>query len=148
MKTKSKTKPKPKKLGVAMNASAAAARTGLSLAQIKAAKAGGCDAFKPNGRINCDELLDWMRLHPDVLEMHGQLDKHVEEALRIRVDRLTREVRLAVLQKKFISRDEVGRRLLALGTEQKAILNDALPDRPELVDAICARMRALVEEWA
>lgn len=140
-------KPKAKKIGTAMNAEAASSLTGFSSDQINAARDAGCRAFHPSGRIDCDELVNWMAVHPEVVDMHGKVDKRVEETLRIRVDRLWREEKLKAVQKKNIPRVEIGRRLMRLAKDQKDLLNQSLPEQPELVDRICRQMQQLVEEW-
>jgi hypothetical protein len=93
----SKKKEILKSLGWAGNARAAASKTKLTLEQVKAAKDAGCPAFHPSGRIECDKLIE-------IVGLDGKVDKRLEEALRIRVDRMTRELRFGVLKGRLIDK--------------------------------------------
>jgi hypothetical protein len=100
----SKKKEILKSLGWAGNARAAASKTKLTLEQVKAAKDAGCPAFHPSGRIECDKLIEWVAANPEIVGLDGKVDKRLEEALRIRVDRMTRELRFGVLKGRLIDK--------------------------------------------
>lgn len=92
-------------IGIAANIRAASSKTKLSIEQIKAAKDAGCPAFHPSGRIDCDALIEYAAEHPGEVGIEdGTVNKHLEEALRVRVDRMTREVKLGILKKQLIDK--------------------------------------------
>ena len=64
--------PKKHQGSVSSSMKSAAGITGLSYRAIQAAKDGGCLAIKQNGRVNIDELTEWLSQHPEVLERAGE----------------------------------------------------------------------------
>jgi hypothetical protein len=82
-------KQKPKiKLGMATTLRAAAAKTGLPMYVIKGAQDKGCKAFKPNGRVDCDDLADFVAsMNVD----DSAPDFQLEKALDMRMNRKLKE---------------------------------------------------------
>ena len=96
-------KPKTEKADpeVVESLKAAAARTGETLATIKAAKAEGCPAFKPGNRIHIAELVAWLALHPEVRKKSAgtNLDNKIK-AERLRKFKMENDERDDLLVKK------------------------------------------------
>lgn len=81
-------KPKPKRR-IASTMAAAAAMTKLPMGEIRRAKASGCSAFKANGRIDCDLLVEFVATMPEV--DGSEPDYFVERARDIRANRMLKE---------------------------------------------------------
>lgn len=99
---KSKSKPK---LGIATKLQAAVSKTGLSVAVIKAAQSKGCDAFKPNGRIDCDKLVAFVADMPKPDD--SVPDYFMERARDIRANRMLKEQKLSERQKLVWPKDGI-----------------------------------------
>ena len=104
-----KPKKRTEKLGIAPTMAAAASITGLAPEIVSAAKEAGCEAFRSRGDVNCDVLMQWLAEHPEIAAETGVINKPLEEALKIRAERQTKEHKLAELKRKVIPIDEVKR---------------------------------------
>lgn len=78
----------------------AAAILGVDPEIVSAAKEAGCEAFRARGGVNCDVLLQWLSEHPEVGAATGVINKVLEEALKIRADRQTKEHKLAEMKRR------------------------------------------------
>lgn len=74
------------KLGIAQTQQAAVSITRLPWQVVQAVKAAGSKAFKANGRIDCDLLMDDAAMLPPV--EGAAVDFHTEKALDMRANRL------------------------------------------------------------
>jgi hypothetical protein len=88
---KTKTKPTTDTTVRAESIRSAVAMWGVTVADIKRAKTGGCTAFR-NGRIHRDELLPWLKDNP--VDLTAALDEMgwKERRLKAQVDKLEMEV--------------------------------------------------------
>jgi hypothetical protein len=88
---KTKTKPTTDTTVRAESMKAASSMYGVSVADIRRAKYGGCTAFR-NGRIHRDELLPWLAANP--VDTTVPLDEMgwKERRLKAQVDKLEMEV--------------------------------------------------------
>jgi hypothetical protein len=145
MKTKSNRS--HKKLGWASNAGAASAITGLSTEAIKQARKAGCPACKTSGRIQCDELIEWLAAHPECLEQAGEaVNLQVEKALLTRAERKLREHKLAVANAEYVSvacAEQIGSRL---GANIKQVVSTLHLCAPNVVGVSVAEAEARLKE--
>lgn len=101
---------------VVLNMTAAALKTGQRPEAIQAAKNAGCQAFKANGRIHCNDLVAWLDAHPEVTEGLADMpDARREKALLLQTERRNAEVDLAKTLRHLVSLDEVTAPLIGLG---------------------------------
>src|SRR5690242_16848395 len=99
-----------KGLKIAQSMAAAASELRLPVEVVQNAKNSGCGAFRDGGRIDCDALRAWLDADPTRYQLaNGQIDKRVEDALRIRADRQTREFKLQVLKEQYLHVDDIRR---------------------------------------
>lgn len=96
-----------KKLGYAKNHKAAQVITKLPFYEVKRAVAEGCPAFKPNGTVDCDELVRWVADNPPKDEDDGALNIHVERAKDIRANRMLKEQKYAEKAKQLLPKEKV-----------------------------------------
>lgn len=95
-----KTKSKPSKpaahvpLEVAANQKAASASWNVPLAVLKAAKAGGCKAFSPGGRIKRAEFFAWLRTHEGEAEQAVALDLAKADRQELENEKIRAQIRL------------------------------------------------------
>jgi hypothetical protein len=88
---KTKTKPTTDTTVRAESMKAASAMYGVSVADIRRAKYGGCTAFR-NGRIHRDELLPWLKDNPAKADEPLSEMGWKERRLKAQVDKLEMEV--------------------------------------------------------
>ena len=140
---------KTKKIGLAVSLKSAACVTGLSYRAVQAAKAAGCRAIKPSGRVNCDALLEWLASHPEILEASGdKIDRDVEITLRVRADREIREHRLALLRGEYISTHQVEMDVAAMiQTAKLVLLAGPSSLAPQVVGVSVQEAETLLKEW-
>lgn len=100
-------KSKPKKLGAAKTLRAAAGRTGLPPHVIQGAKDAGCPAFRSNGTVDCDELVEFVASQPPSTATDSEPDYYVERARDIRANRMLKEQRLAERSKELVPRERL-----------------------------------------
>lgn len=149
-----------KKSKIALNLSAAAARIGQPVMAAKMAKDAGCEAFKPNGRIDLPQLTAWLDRHPEIIEAVKNLpDAKAEKALTLRIDRQRAEVAFERELGSLISVADLTPALLSLGKTiagrlllipdrvgaKYAALNDAQAIREDLNNEIRKALRVLSE---
>jgi hypothetical protein len=79
------------KLGFAANKQAAAARCAISIESVDSAQKAGCTAFRSNGNVQCDELLQWISKNPESTNL-PPVDFKVERALKTRAERQLKEI--------------------------------------------------------
>lgn len=77
------------KIGIAKTLKAAIAMTKLPLNAVQTAKDKGCSAFRANGTVDCDELLDFVLKMPQPTE--AVPDYYLERALDIQANRKLKE---------------------------------------------------------
>jgi hypothetical protein len=99
---------KTTKIGIATTVKAAMAMTHLPIGAIKSAQAAGSKAFKANGRIDCDMLMDDVAQLPAVATTQG-VDYFTEKALAMRAERMLRESKLRERERDLLPRAEVER---------------------------------------
>lgn len=100
--------PVKSKRGIATTLKAACAKTGLSMHKVQIAKEAGCDAFKANGRIDCDLLLKFVDSQPQSSD-EGEIDFYEERARDLRITRMLKEQTYQERAKQLVSMDEVNR---------------------------------------
>jgi len=93
------------KLGFAPNKQAAAARCELTYGIVDAAQKAGCAAFRANGNVQCDELLDWIA--ENGTDDQESPDYHVERAKKTRAERMIKELALEEARKKLIAEESI-----------------------------------------
>jgi hypothetical protein len=109
MSSKKTTSPQ-EPLGIATTMSAAASRTGLPENKIKLAQKLGCMAFKTGGRIDCDELMEFVETDKKFLEhSEEKIDYQFEKALDVRANRKLKEQKLRERDKLLIPIETVRR---------------------------------------
>jgi hypothetical protein len=86
-KTHTVSKTEKKKLGIAKTMKAASAITGISLSRVRSAAAHGCKAFRSNGTVDCEALVDFIATMPD----EGPIDIDLEKARLMRANRMLKE---------------------------------------------------------
>jgi hypothetical protein len=124
MKHKKTTPPTKKELGTVSNLSAAEARTRLTRSTIVRCRDAGCEAFKPNGRIDCDALLKFAETLPDLAD-DDAVDYGLERAKKMRAERNLKEVQVAKLRGTLIDREKYVRFFTASILSCKFKLTDA-----------------------
>lgn len=87
----------------------AASKTGLEIEIVAAAKDAGCGAFRARGDVDCDALIAWLSEHPEIATSAGVINRNLEEALKIRADRMLKEHKLEVARRGVIPVDEMKR---------------------------------------
>lgn len=126
-----------KKLGVAPSLTAAANITQYPESVIATAREQGCEAFRANGDTDCDMLKEWLINHPEILEAAAkEVNYSIEEALKMRADRMLKEHKLAEAVRKVIPVDEMKRTLTKNVIAAKSRLQSG-----EKVIAMKAKMR-------
>lgn len=86
----------------AMNMKAAASMIpDCTEADVKRARDSGCDAWEANGRIDCDELEEWLEENPPP-SAEGIPVILIEDALAAKASREMKEEKLAILREKHI----------------------------------------------
>lgn len=102
-----KPKKKPKRR-LAATMQSAVSITGLSLEVVRNSKKAGCDAFKVNGNVDCDRLIEWLTEHKGILETSGDSPSfELERALKTRAERKLKEHDLELKQRNSIPTTEV-----------------------------------------
>jgi hypothetical protein len=94
------------KLGIATTMKAAVSITGLPIEILKTLQANGSKAFKANGRVDCDMALEEASHLP---QSPSSANYHVEQALKMRADRMLREQLYQERAKELWPRVEVKR---------------------------------------
>jgi hypothetical protein len=136
----------------------AISRTGLAESKVELAKKLGCPAFKQGSRVNCDELLAWIKDHPEIDQAPDTAAEAVEmrlktaRAAKAEKDTERASFELEVTQKKYWSRADVAATTEHISQHQRAVLQQKLETElpPKLVGldviAIAEMMRATVDE--
>lgn len=83
-----------KVIGFATTIQSASSKTGFPISVIKAAQSSGSEAFKTNGRIDCDRLIDAVGKLPKTKNA-SPVDYFVEKALGMKAKRQLDEQKLA-----------------------------------------------------
>ncbi len=115
-----KPKSKPSKpiavvaLEVAANQKAASASWGVPLAILKAAKAAGCPAFSPSGRINRTGFFEWLKSHEGEAGQAVALDLAKADRQELDNEKIRAQIRL------LRSRDERENRTLITMAEARS----------------------------
>lgn len=87
---------------------AASSITGLPFTTVQAAKRAGCDAFNPQGSVNCDRLIEWLADNKKILEQSGDNPNfEIERALKTRAERKLKEHDLELKRRNSIPTVEV-----------------------------------------
>lgn len=97
------------KIGIASSLKAAASKTKLPAHIIQKARSLGSDAFAPNGRIDCDALIEFVATMPETPGTSDAPDYYVERAKDVRANRLLKEQKLAERSKALIPFEAVRR---------------------------------------
>jgi hypothetical protein len=106
---KSKSKKTHEKPILAKTLRAAVSLTKLPAHVVQAAKSSGCQAFKPNGTVNCDELLAFVATQPQA--QNDVPNYFIERALDLRANRMLKEQKLREREKLLVPIEEVKRDL-------------------------------------
>jgi hypothetical protein len=106
MKKRSKGKAEKKPI-LAKTLRAAVALTKLPAHVVQAAKSAGCQAFKSNGTVNCEELLAFVATQPEAQK--DVPNYFVERALDLRANRLLKEQKLREREKLVVPLEDVKR---------------------------------------
>lgn len=94
MNAKKKTKPTAEPLEIAPNQTAAAASWDVPLAVLKAAKAAGCKAFSPGGRVNRKDFFAWLKTHEAEAQGAVALDLEKAERAELEKEKLRAQIQL------------------------------------------------------
>ena len=108
-------------LGTAQNQKAAASICGLSQGIVTAARDAGCPAFSRRGTVDCDALMEWVATHKDDLSK-DKVDYGLEKALKMRVERETKEFQLQVKRGQFVPLDKMLLFMSQLGHDLRTII--------------------------
>lgn len=147
MNPKTEIHTKPPNLGVAASMRAASAKTGFSFRAIQAAKQAGSSGFLGNGRIDCDQLVEWISDHPEILELAGErVNRDYELALKARADRRMKEHELAVQQGKYVLASDVEKWGNELGTSIRKIVSQIHLAAPNVVGVSVAEADSRLKE--
>jgi hypothetical protein len=140
---KKRTKKSTNKLGTATTLRACMVKTGLPLNAIKSAQAGACVAFKANGRIDCDELIEFIANHPPTDT--DAPDYFTERALSMRADRKLKEQKLKEREKLVVPVADVTRVWRTITISAKMKMNSATA---ELASLLAMRLALSNEQTA
>jgi phage terminase Nu1 subunit (DNA packaging protein) len=144
---KSQKHTRARRIGTAVSMKACAALTGLTFRAVQAAKDAGCPAIKQNGRVDCDALIKWLANHPQVLEGAGlQVNSDVEQALKIRADRMLREHKLAVLRGQYVLASDMQKAGAELGMAVRKIVEQIHLAAPTVVGVSVADAEARLKD--
>ncbi len=154
MHKKAKSEPKPTAaapLEIAPNQKAASASWDVPLAVLKAAKAAGCIAFSPGGRINRQEFLAWLKTHEAEAGQAVAMDLAKAEKAELEKEKLRAQIRL------LRSKDDRETRTVipietakAEWTRAVAIIQEeaALFMEKEAYHTFCVRVKSRIGEMA
>ena len=124
-----------KKHRIAASMGAAAAITKLPMPTIKAAKRAGCDAFNPQGSVDCDRLLEWLADNPQLAPDTGEPIFELERARKTAAERKIKEHEYAILEGTAIPLLDIKHTLRACWEASKRRLF-AIPKRVSTIFAV------------
>lgn len=149
------------KLGVVGSMKAAVGKCGYGIDVLKRAKTEGCPAFDKSGRVDVDDLVEWIESNVHVLQLDpvslleyqtklANKDKAVfalkkEKGLYIEMELLTENLRTNQARLKSLLQKAFCQELPQKGAMQDAPALRLLGE--QLYDSVCEQMQKGVEEW-